>query len=69
MLESHSNVDYDDMEESMAGRMKLAAENWDAPVIVTTNEQFWESLYGNRTSKCRKLHNIADSVIVLMRLR
>lgn len=52
------------MEESMAGRMKLAAENWDAPVIVTTNEQFWESLYGNRTSKCRKLHNIADSVIV-----
>lgn len=57
------------MEESMAGRMKLAAENWDAPVIVTTNEQFWESLYGNRTSKCRKLHNIADSVIVLMRLR
>ena len=64
VLESHSNVDYDDMEESMAGRMKLAAENWDAPVIVTTNEQFWESLYGNRTSKCRKLHNIADSVIV-----
>lgn len=64
VLESHSNVDYDGTEESLADRMKLASENWDAPIVITTNEQFWESLYGNRTSKCRKLHNIVDSVII-----
>lgn len=64
VLESHSNVDYDGTEKSLADRMKLASENWDAPIVITTNEQFWESLYGNRTSKCRKLHNIVDSVII-----
>lgn len=64
VLESHSNVSYDDETENVAERKKLAAENWDAPVIITTSEQFWESLYANRTSKCRKLHNIADSVII-----
>ena len=64
ILESHSNVNYDETENFLADRMKLAAENWDAPVIITTNEQFWESLYSNRTSKCRKLHNIANSVII-----
>lgn len=64
VLESHSNVNYDDEAEEVAERKKLAAENWDAPVILTTSEQFWESLYANRTSKCRKLHNIAESVII-----
>lgn len=72
VLESHSQVDYDSLPEEgseeagrVADRMKLAAENWDAPVVITTNEQFFESLYANKTSRCRKLHNIANSVIIL----
>ena len=62
VLEHHSGVLYDDTEENQ--RMALAAENWEMPVIVTTAVQFFEALYANRSSKCRKLHNIANAVIV-----
>lgn len=62
VLENHCNVDYESSEEFKP--MQLAAENWDKPVIVTTNVQFFESLFASRPSKCRKLHNIADSVVV-----
>lgn len=63
VLEHHSNFNYDDSSELLI-RQRLATENWDMPVIVTTTVQFFESLFGNRPSKCRKLHNIVNSVIV-----
>jgi CRISPR-associated endonuclease/helicase Cas3 len=60
VVEHHTNVDPDI--ETRTNR--LASENWDAPVVVTTSVQFFESLYANRTSRCRKLHRIARSVVV-----
>ncbi|NOZ23499.1 MAG: CRISPR-associated helicase Cas3', partial [Planctomycetes bacterium] len=63
VLEHHCNV-FDDDETKETVRSRLATENWDAPLIVTTSVQFFESLYACRTSRCRKLHNIADSVVV-----
>lgn len=61
VIEHHSHLDPDKEDRSS----RLAAENWDAPIIVTTNVQFFESLHAARTSRCRKLHNIVDSVVIL----
>lgn len=61
VTEHHCNVD----EDADSQERKLATENWDAPVVVTTNVQLFESLFANKTSKCRKLHNLVNSVIIL----
>ena len=61
VLEHHSNFEPNEEDH----RSRLASENWDAPIIVTTNVQFFESLYRCRSSRCRKIHNIASSVVIL----
>lgn len=61
VIEHHSNLDGDDS----TFKSRLATENWDAPVIVTTSVQFFESLFAVKTSRCRKLHNITNSVVIL----
>lgn len=63
VVEHHSNAETEPGQETHQSR--LACENWDAPLIVTTNVQFFESLFAARTSRCRKLHNIVDSVVIL----
>lgn len=67
VLEHHSNFEWpDEADEGQdTRRARLATENWDAPLVVTTNVQFFESLFASRRSACRKLHNIARSVVVL----
>lgn len=72
VLEHHSNFEFDsitDLEDETTDKsnlgIRLATQNWDAPIIVTTNVQFFESFFSNKPSKCRKLHNVANSVVIL----
>ena len=66
VVEHHSNASCEVGDDSNTTQYRFiqATENWDAPIIVTTAVQFFESLYANRPSKCRKLHNIANSVVI-----
>jgi len=64
VLQHHSGIAYSNDECSPDYIKLLATENWDAPVIVTSSVRFFESLYACRPSECRKLHHIANSVIV-----
>ena len=78
ILEHHSNFDWENGRPKEGGgnaeaeqtstalaKLRRDAENWDAPIIVTTAVQFFESLFARQTSRCRKLHRIADSVVIL----
>lgn len=68
VLEHHSDVEYDFVDgkyDTISQRKITATENWDAPLIMTSSVQFFESLFSNKSSKCRKLHNLANSVIIL----
>lgn len=66
VLEHHSGVEFDlsDGASPEEIRRALASENWDMPLVVTTAARFFDSLYANRSSKCRKLHSLANSVII-----
>lgn len=63
VLEHHSQAEFDGADGE--GRLRLAAENWDAPFIVTTTVQLFDSLFGRRPARSRKLHRLANAVLVL----
>ena len=63
LIEHHSQFDAAAQDET--ARSRLACENWDAPLVVTTNVQLFESLFAAKTSRCRKLHNLVGSIVVL----
>ncbi len=66
VLEHHSNFNDSKLaDKSSKDKLRLASENWDAPIVVSTAVQFFESLFADRPGRCRKLHNIAGSVIIL----
>lgn len=65
VLEHHSGMAWDDDPDETGTRLRLASENWDASMVVTTTVQLFESLFAHRPGRCRKLHRLARSVIVL----
>lgn len=66
VLEHHSSIDEAKLtKREGADKLRLAMEDWAAPIVATTNVQFFESLFSHRPSRCRKLHNLARAVIVL----
>ena len=65
VLEHHSNYEFDEEDDERCARERFAMENWDVPLVVTTNVQLFESLYSDKPSRCRKNHNLANSVVVL----
>lgn len=65
VLEHHSNYDFSDLDDEEGYAQRLTAQNWDAPIVVTTNVQLFESLFANKPGKSRKVHSIANSVIIL----
>lgn len=66
VLEHHSNTDPEKItNKNLQHRMRLAMENWDYPIIVTTNVQLFESMFSSKPSSCRRLHNICNSVVIL----
>lgn len=67
ILEHHSNVNYEgieDRDDYLRNTKDLATENWDYPIVITTAVQFFESLFSNKRTKCRKLHNLQDSIVI-----
>lgn len=65
VLEHHCNFDFGDGEHTgVLGKLRRATENWDVPIVVTTNVQFFQSIYHNKSSHLRKLHNMSDSILV-----
>ncbi|MEG2211987.1 MAG: CRISPR-associated helicase Cas3' [Raoultibacter sp.] len=65
VLEHHSNYNFKESEDGSIPWERLAMQDWDAPIVVTTNVQFFESIYASKPSRCRKVHNIANSVVIL----
>ncbi|SDJ01020.1 CRISPR-associated helicase/endonuclease Cas3 [Billgrantia gudaonensis] len=66
VLEHHSAFDAGSRHDRLTiDKLRRDSENWDAPIVVTTAVQFFESLFAAKTSRCRKLHNIANSVVIL----
>lgn len=66
ILEHHCNFVFDEENKDMSSlSLKLATENWESEIILTTAVQFFESLYAHKSSRCRKLHNIVNSVVIM----